>query len=185
MLTLQEVKQWLRLEESDTTEDALLQSLIAAAEDYLRSALASWIDPAKNPPAKVAAMAIIADMYENRSAVIDDPRGAAQASGMRPTIRALIAQLQHAYPHVETASLPDATVGQAYEAALQASGGSPPYAWQVIDGTLPAGLALDEPTGAIIGTPTEAGRRVVTVEVRDVAGRSASRPVAITVVAAS
>lgn len=185
MLNLAEVKQWLRLEESDTTEDALLLSLIAAAEEYLRSALTSWVDPEKNPPAKVAAMALIADMYENRSAVIEDAKTAAQASGMRPTIRALIAQLQHAYPHVETAVLPDATVGQAYEAVLQAGGGSPPYEWQVIAGTLPAGMTLDGQNGVISGTPIQAARSMFTVEVRDVSGRTASRPIAITVVAAS
>lgn len=43
---------------------------------------------------------------------------------------------------VTTTSLPGATVSLPYEAALAASGGSPPYSWSVSVGSLPAGLSL-------------------------------------------
>jgi hypothetical protein len=49
-------------------------------------------------------------------------------------------------------SLPAATVNQAYSATLQASGGTPPYAWTVSSGTLPPGLILS-PSGSISGMP--------------------------------
>jgi len=54
---------------------------------------------------------------------------------------------------VTTTSLPDGTVGAAYNATLTANGGSPPYTWAVTTGSLPAGLSLAA-NGAITGTPT-------------------------------
>jgi len=185
VLDLNEVKLWLRLEPSDTTEDAILQSIVVAAEEYLRNALMSWIDPAKNPQAKLLAMALITDMYENRSAVIEDARSAAQASGLRPTIRALLEQLKYAYPQIEPQDFPDVDVGAAVEFHLVARGGSRPYEWSIINGEMPDGLELDHLTGIIAGTPTTAGRKVVTVEVKDAAGRTSSRTAAITVVESS
>lgn len=59
-------------------------------------------------------------------------------------------------PLVTTTSLPNGTVGFAYSASMQATGGKPPYTWSVKAGTLPAGVILS-PTGAIAGTPTSSG----------------------------
>ena len=103
MLTLQEVKDWLRLEQGDDTEDALLQSLIAAAEEYVRNAVPSWVDIHTNPLAKQLALVLVADMYENRGTVAD-VRYAAQAGDMRPVVRALVSQLQNAYPSPDEAA---------------------------------------------------------------------------------
>ena len=55
---------------------------------------------------------------------------------------------------VTTSSLPDGQVGAAYNAALSAAGGTPPYSWS-LSGTLPAGLSFST-SGAITGTPTTA-----------------------------
>ena len=41
---------------------------------------------------------------------------------------------------LDTLSLPNGTVGTAYNATLAASGGTPAYNWAVTAGTLPAGL---------------------------------------------
>ena len=181
-LPLEEVKLWLRVDHDE--EDTILQSMIAAAEEYLRSALPSWIDPAKNPPAKILALSIIADMYENRD-TIADVRYAAQLAGYRQTVQSLIAQLKYAYPHVETTRLPEAKAGVEYSAAVRATGGTPPYTWQILGGELPPGLSLDPQTGGITGIPTVAGRYTVTMEAKDMDNRTASRPVAITVVDSS
>src|SRR5690606_8567927 len=183
-LPLEEVKLWLRLEATDTTEDTILQSIIAAAGEYLRSALPSWIDPAKNPPAKMLVLSLVADMYENRD-TIADVRYAAQLAGYRQTVQSLIAQLKYAYPHVETTKLPEAKAGVEYSATVRAAGGTPPYTWQIRDGELPPGVSLDSQTGGITGIPTVAGRYTVTVEAKDMDTRTASRPVAITVVDSS
>jgi hypothetical protein len=53
-------------------------------------------------------------------------------------------------------SLPDATVGQSFEYALTASGGSAGYTFAVTGGALPPGLSLSG-DGHLKGTPTAAG----------------------------
>ena len=57
---------------------------------------------------------------------------------------------------VTTTTLPTATVGAGYNLALDAQGGTSPYAWSLVSGALPLGLLLDRPSGIITGTPTEA-----------------------------
>lgn len=50
-----------------------------------------------------------------------------------------------------------ATVGTAYTSDYNASGGTGPYTFSLVAGTLPAGLSLNTSTGTISGTPTTAG----------------------------
>jgi len=76
---------------------------------------------------------------------------------------------------ITTTQLPAGTVLVPYTAALGASGGTPPYGWSVISGTLPIGLTLDS-SGLISGTPTVAGASNFTVQVQD----SSSPPVLAT-----
>jgi len=57
---------------------------------------------------------------------------------------------------ITTVELPAGTVGEAYSATLEATGGTTPYTWSVSDGSLPAGLSLNPATGEISGTPTKA-----------------------------
>jgi hypothetical protein len=57
---------------------------------------------------------------------------------------------------VSTATLSPATVKQAYQTALVATGGTGQTTWTVASGVLPAGLSLDA-NGAISGAPTTAG----------------------------
>jgi len=85
---------------------------------------------------------------------------------------------------ITTASLPGGTVGVAYSATLQASGGTAPYTWSVLAGALPAGLTLSS-GGAITGAPSAVGTASFTVQANDAASGSATRPLAITVVAAN
>jgi len=83
---------------------------------------------------------------------------------------------------VDTTSLAGGTVGVAYQATLQASGGQPPYQWSAVG--LPAGLSLNPNTGVISGTPTTAATASVTVQVSDAVGHQASRVLSLTVAAA-
>ena len=77
---------------------------------------------------------------------------------------------------ISTTSLPGGTLGVGYAQTLAATGGVPPYAWSVTSGSLPAGLSLAASTGAITGTPAQAGTSSFTVQVKD----SASTPNTVT-----
>jgi hypothetical protein len=57
---------------------------------------------------------------------------------------------------ITTTSLPNAVIGQPYSQTLQATGGTAPYSWLKISGSLPPGLSLAS-DGVISGTPTEGG----------------------------
>lgn len=69
---------------------------------------------------------------------------------------------------IVTEALPKATVGIPYAAALEASGGYPPYTWNLVAESLPDGLVLDR--GVIRGTPSSTaklGSYNFVVELRD------------------
>ena len=53
---------------------------------------------------------------------------------------------------ISTSSLPSANVGAAYNQPLTGSGGSLPYTWSIVGGSLPPGIALDSATGYLSGT---------------------------------
>ncbi|MBZ5582211.1 MAG: Ig domain-containing protein [Acidobacteriia bacterium] len=80
---------------------------------------------------------------------------------------------------VTTTSLPPATVLADYSATLGATGGTPPYQWNV-DG-LPAGLTLDSGTGRISGKPTAPGSFTLALAVTDAAGGKAAGAAGLTV----
>jgi hypothetical protein len=76
---------------------------------------------------------------------------------------------------------PSGTVGVAYVAPLQASGGTLPYTWSVASGTIPPGLTLSAATGVISGVPTTQGTFTFTAQVQDAAGAKAVAPFSITI----
>jgi hypothetical protein len=82
---------------------------------------------------------------------------------------------------VNPATLPNGTVGTAYNQIVSASGGTPPYAFAVSSGALPTGLTLNSSTGAITGTPTAAGTFTFTITATDATGCSGSRLYTITI----
>lgn len=72
-------------------------------------------------------------------------------------------------PRIATTSLPSGSVGGSYSAQLSASGGSPPFSWYRVSGSLPAGLSLAM-SGAITGRPTTTQQTSFTVRLIDGAG---------------
>lgn len=68
---------------------------------------------------------------------------------------------------ITTLSLNNGAVNAPYLQMLGASGGTPPYSWQVTSGTLPLGLALNPSTGMLAGTPLVAGVTTLTFQVTD------------------
>jgi hypothetical protein len=84
---------------------------------------------------------------------------------------------------ISQSSLPSATVNIPYTANLTASGGVQPYTWALVPGTAPAWLSL-QPTGAISGTPTQAGPATFTVQVSDSNSATATAQLSLSVLAA-
>ena len=73
---------------------------------------------------------------------------------------------------VLTATLPEVKAGSAYQATFQATGGTPPYRWTVVDGRLPTGLTLSS-GGVVAGTPSGGLLTTVVVSATDASGRVA------------
>ncbi len=86
---------------------------------------------------------------------------------------------------VPAQSLPGGTTGVSYpQTQLTASGGEPPYGWNLTTGSLPLppGLTLSA-TGVISGTPTEGGTFPFTVQVTDAFNHMATANLSITITA--
>lgn len=64
-------------------------------------------------------------------------------------------------------ALPSATQAVAYSTALIGVGGTLPYTWGIINGTLPSGLTLNPATGVISGTPNTQGTYFFDVQLTD------------------
>jgi hypothetical protein len=82
---------------------------------------------------------------------------------------------------IGTSSLSNGVVGVTYSQTLSANGGSYPYTWSAVSGTLPVGLSLNS-TGVISGTPMAAGGPTsVTFQVTDSTSVIVTKSLSITV----
>ena len=81
--------------------------------------------------------------------------------------RALSITVTPGPPVVATSVLATGRLGAAYNETLMALGGTAPYTWALVSGSLPPGLSLTASTGAITGTPTALGTANFTVMVAD------------------
>jgi hypothetical protein len=81
---------------------------------------------------------------------------------------------------IDSAPSLEALYGSPFSFQLTGSGGTPPYAWSLVAGSLPAGLSLS-PSGLISGTPAAGGVFAFTVQVSDSASRTAQKAMSITV----
>jgi Putative Ig domain len=81
-----------------------------------------------------------------------------------------------------SASLPTANLRQTYPSALAATGGTTPYSWSVISGSLPPGMALST-DGSFSGAPSQLGTFNFTAQVSDsgTPPQTASRAFTLTV----
>jgi hypothetical protein len=86
---------------------------------------------------------------------------------------------------ITTSSMPAGTNGTSYSSALQASGGTSPYAWSISGGSLPAGLGLSSTTGLISGTPTTNGTSSFTATVTDGGSPAQTKSVPLSIVVAA
>lgn len=79
-----------------------------------------------------------------------------------------------------TSSLPQAAIGQSYQTDLTATGGTPPYAFNIQSGQLPTGLTLNS-AGRLSGIPSVAGAYPLTFRVVDAASNSAQTSLTLNV----
>lgn len=68
---------------------------------------------------------------------------------------------------ITTSSLPTGHQWISYGSNVSVTGGTTPYSWSIISGSLPAGVTLDSGTGLISGTPVNFGTFNFTVRVTD------------------
>ncbi len=80
-----------------------------------------------------------------------------------------------------TESLPDFTQNTPALFQIEAAGGTPPYAFEITQGALPAGLSFST-TGQIMGTPTLAADTTIFVRLSDAANDSVTQAFAVRVV---
>ena len=83
-------------------------------------------------------------------------------------------------PVITTAGLADGETGINYNRTLAVTGGTSPYVWSIIDGSLPDGLSLSASSGSITGTPDTEGKYAFTVQVTAKSGVT-TLPLSITV----
>lgn len=69
-------------------------------------------------------------------------------------------------PTITTTTLPSVLVGTVYNETIEANGGTPPYTFSLIVGSLPAGITLSS-GGILSGTPTIPGNYSFTIQVDD------------------
>jgi len=68
-------------------------------------------------------------------------------------------------------ALPGGTANVPYAATLATSGGSPPFTWSLVSGSLPPGVSLS-PSGVVSGTPSDPASSTFTAQVKDAAAAS-------------
>lgn len=90
MLTINEVKKYLRLEEDFTEEDALLESLVLSAKIYVESALGQKLDDKSPENVKLIVLLLVSHWYENRGTQTNSK---SLNSDISFTVRALLDQL--------------------------------------------------------------------------------------------
>jgi hypothetical protein len=84
---------------------------------------------------------------------------------------------------VTTTSIPNGSVGAQYNATVNASGGSQPYSWSIISGSLPPGISPNNNNNSlnISGTPTTTGSYTFTAQVTDSQNDTASQQFTIVI----
>ena len=95
-----------------------------------------------------------------------------------------VPMLAHADPTaltVSTTTLTAAEVNAAYSQTLAATGGTAPYTWTLVTGTLPVGVSLNATTGALTGTPTATGMSAITVRATDSSSNTATAALSLVV----
>ncbi len=87
------------------------------------------------------------------------------------------------YPalRITTTTLKSGATGKKYNAALKTAGGTKPYNWSIVGGSLPVGLTFNGAKGVISGKPQQAGLFNLTFQVVDPLGGTVQKNFTITI----
>jgi hypothetical protein len=96
------------------------------------------------------------------------------------TLTVTLVQASVSSPTITTTTLPNGTQSISYNQTLSATGGVPPYVWDMSSGTMCNGLTLNS-SGTITGTPTTIQTCSFTARVTDSQSLSATQPLSITI----
>jgi Putative Ig domain/Cohesin domain len=104
---------------------------------------------------------------------VTDSTGATATESMSLTINLAL--------NIITSSLPTWTAGMVYSQTLVSTGGTAPYTWTIVSGTLPPGLSFAS-SGIVSGVPTTAGGpTTVTYKITDNTSATATKSLSITI----
>jgi Putative Ig domain len=104
------------------------------------------------------------------------------ASPPRTTSQSLTLMINSRFAVVSSAP-PNGTAGTAYSFTPVLTGGTAPYTWSLMSGSLPTGLSLSTSTGAITGTPSVSGTSSFVLQVVDseTPAETATWPASVTI----
>jgi hypothetical protein len=137
-----------------------------------------------NHPAMFVSMSVLGSIVLDVNGARLDARFIDNLGAVRDSFTMIKSSAPAPPPTIQTAAVPNATVGVAYSTTLVASGGVQPYTWSLDGGSLPTGLTLSA-AGVISGTPSGTpGLSSFTARVRAADGQFATRAFTLQVVAA-
>ncbi|MGH3002034.1 MAG: putative Ig domain-containing protein [Gaiellaceae bacterium] len=163
---------WATLREAHQSYVSMNADLLAASRRHPEVALVDWNDYSRDHP----------DWFQNDGIHLYYNGGVGFATLLHTALRELLAPP----PQVVVVSPPPPTahVGRRYAARLVAAGGTAPYTWKLVGGTLPTGLQLGA-DGTIAGVPSRPGRTRITARAVDSQGRAVLSRTELEVTAAS
>jgi hypothetical protein len=151
---------WVTLKEAHGSYVGMNAELLAASREHPEVVLVDWDGASRGHP----------EWFQNDGIHLYYDGGIALATLLHDDLAELLAPPPQVV--VVSPAPPVAHVGRRYRARLVAAGGTAPYTWKLVGGSLPDGLRLG-PDGQIAGVPSKPGRVSLAVRAVDSKGRPA------------
>ena len=154
-------------------------ALVISSGDFIRASVTGVI----NPPAGSYDAAAFRLLVLTTDGTVDlNPSTGFSFNFPRPpvTFTDVTSAVSSDQPVAQVYAQPTGQVGQFLFDVLHADGGFPPYIWSLQSGELPPGLTL-YPSGAILGTPSEAGAFKFTARVTDLSKQTYDETLTMTI----